>query len=171
MKEVTGEPVPRAAMTRETHDLSNEVSDDVLRLIGHVDAANAQNSAFRPSANEHLEPATPPFGRTRATPLKSTNRESKSTPPFKESDLADVLASLKLRLLKIRLAPDDMAEAEAEIATAIAQLLSPRPKPPIIASSLQTLLFILESAGPSALTRDVEASLARLRVFLSQLDA
>ena len=53
----------------------------------------------------------------------------------------------------------------------IAQLLSPRPKPQIIASSLQTLLSILEKAGPEVLTKDVEASLARLRDFLLQWNA
>jgi hypothetical protein len=86
---------------------------------------------------------------------------------FQANDLPDILASLKLRLLKIRLPPDDIAEAEAEIATAIAQLLSPRPKLPIIAASLHTLLSILDKAG--ALTSDVEMSLVRIRSFLTQL--
>jgi hypothetical protein len=64
-----------------------------------------------------------------------------------------------------------MDEAQAEIATAIAQLLSPRPKPQIIALSLTTLVSILETAGPAALTKDIETSLARLRAFLLQLNA
>jgi multidrug efflux pump subunit AcrA (membrane-fusion protein) len=89
----------------------------------------------------------------------------------KASDLADVLASLKFRLLKIRLAPDDMEEAQAEIATAIAQLHSPRPKLQIIALSLNTLVSILEQAGPAALTKDVETTLASLRAFLLQWNA
>lgn len=88
---------------------------------------------------------------------------------FQANDLPDILASLKLRLLKVRLPPDDIAEAEAEIATAIAQLLSPRPKLPIIAASLNTLLSILEKAGTSALTSDIEMSLVRIRFFLTQL--
>lgn len=88
---------------------------------------------------------------------------------FQANDLPDILASLKLRLLKIRLPPDDIAEAEAEIATAIAQLLSPRPKLPIIAASLNTLLSILEKAGTAALTSDIEMSLVRIRFFLTQL--
>ena len=88
---------------------------------------------------------------------------------FQANDLPDILASLKLRLLKIRLAPDDMAEAEAEIATAIAQLLSPRPKLQIIAASLKTLLSILEKAGTAPLTSDIEMSLTRIRFFLKQL--
>ena len=93
---------------------------------------------------------------------------------FQANDLPDILASLKLRLLKVPLAPDDLAEAEAEIATAIAQLLSPRPKLPIIAGSLQTLLSILEKGGTEkggtvALTSDIEMSLTRIRFFLTQL--
>ncbi len=88
---------------------------------------------------------------------------------FQANDLPDILSSLKLRLLKVPLAPDDLAEAEAEIATAIAQLLSPRPKLPIIAASLKTLLSILEKAGTSALTSDIEMSLTRIRFFLTQL--
>jgi hypothetical protein len=93
--------------------------------------------------------------------------ESRST-ALDPGDIADLLASLKVRLLKIRLAPDDMAEAEAEIETAIAQLLSPRPKPQIVGLSLHTLIAILDQAGAAALTDDIETSLIRLRVFLSQ---
>jgi hypothetical protein len=88
---------------------------------------------------------------------------------FQANDLPDILASLKLRLLKVRLDPDDLAEAEAEIATAIAQLLSPRPKLPIVSASLKTLLSILEKAWTDALTSDVEMSLTRIRFFLTQL--
>ena len=88
---------------------------------------------------------------------------------FQATDLPDILSSLKLRLLKVPLAPDDLAEAEAEIATAIAQLLSPRPKLPIISASLNTVLSILEKAGTAALTSDVEMSLTRIRFFLTQL--
>jgi hypothetical protein len=88
---------------------------------------------------------------------------------FQANDLPDILASLKIRLLKIRLPADDIAEAEAEIATAIAQLLSPRPKLQIIAASLNTLLSILEKAGTAALTSDIEMSLVRIRFFLTQL--
>jgi hypothetical protein len=88
---------------------------------------------------------------------------------FQANDLPDILASLKLRLLKIHLPADDIAEAEAEIATAIAQLLSPRPKLPIIAASLNTLLSVLDKAGTAALTSDIEMSLVRIRSFLTQL--
>jgi hypothetical protein len=199
VKEVTGEATPRSAIPTASHDisnhdlsnhdlsddlrnndlsnhdlsnrdLSNDVSADVLRLIEHVEATNAQKPGLRRSAGDDFELATPPVRQTRAKSSKPSNRESAQTPITRASDLADVLASLKLRLLKIRLAPDDMDEAQAEIATAIAQLLSPRSKQQIIALSLRTLLSILETAGPAALTKDVEASLAKLRAYLLQLN-
>jgi hypothetical protein len=178
VKEVTGEATPGAAIPAASHDfnrdlsnrdLSNDVSADVLRLIEHVEATNAPKPGLRPSAEDGFEPAAPPVRQARARSAKA-NRESALTPAARASDLADVLASLKLRLLKIRLAPDDMDEAQAEIATAIAQLLSPRPKQQIIALSLATLVSILEKAGPAALTKDIETSLTRLRAFLLQLN-
>ena len=113
-------------------DLSNDVSADVLRLIDHVEATHEQKPGLRPRIGDVtgnvigdvFELAPPPVRPTRANPFKRANRAAQ-TPTARPNDLADVLASLKLRLLKIRLAPDDMDEAQAEIATAIAQLLSP----------------------------------------------
>ena len=188
VKEVTGEAVPRATISVASqdfsndvsnhdlsnhdvsnHDLRNDVSADVLKLIEHVEATNARKPGLRPNAEDGFQPATPPVRQTRARSLKAAIAESMQTPIARASDLADVLASLKLRLLKIRLAPDDMDEAQAEITTAIAQLLSPRPKPQIIALSLNTLVSILEKAGPAALTKDVETSLTKIRAFLLQL--
>jgi hypothetical protein len=187
VKDVTGEAAgkaaPEVAVPLTSHDLShhdlnrslrdddlrNDVSADVLRLIDHVEATHEQKPGLRPRiadiTGDAFELAPPPVRSTRANPFKRANRATRA------SDLADVLTSLKFRLLKIRLAPDDMDEAQAEIATAIAQLLSPRPKPQIIALSLTTLVSILETAGPAALTKDIETSLARLRAFLLQLNA
>ena len=174
VNEVTGEgaspTTPRESSRDLSLDLNGEVSDDVLKLIQQVEATNTPRSAFRPNVQEHPEPASPPFGSARVQPLKPANTESAPAPLIRASELADVLASLKLRLLKIRLAPDDMDEAQAEIATSFAQLLSPRPKPQIIRVSLQALLSVLESAGPAALTKDIEASLIKVRAFLSHLD-
>jgi len=186
VKEVTGEsaPGPPAPMASHnlgnglnsdlnndhSHDLSHDVSADVLRLIEHVEATHEQKPGLRPSAAAGFDSATPPVRQTRAKSSKPANRETAETPFTRASDLADVLASLKLRLLKIRLAPDDMDEAQAEITTAIAQLLSPRPKTQTIALSLTTLVSILEKAGPAALTKDIETSLTRLRALLLQLD-
>jgi hypothetical protein len=192
VKDVTGEAdgkaapevaIPLASRDLSHHDLNrslrdddlrNDVSADVLRLIDHVEATHEQKPGLRPRladvTGDAFELATPPVRSTRANPFKRANRAAQ-TPIARASDLADVLTSLKFRLLKIRLAPDDMDEAQAEIATAIAQLLSPRPKPQIIALSLNTLVSILETAGPAALTKDIETSLARLRAFLLQLNA
>ena len=156
----------------ERHDPSNDVSDDVRKLIEQLQVGGAQGFAFHANGGEVPdEPATPPAGRTRTRSLKLAHRESAQIPPSIESDLADLLTSLKLRLLKIRLDPVDMAEAEAEITTAVAQLLSPRPKQQIITLSLSSLLSILEKAGAAALTDDVELSLSKLRAYLSQLSA
>jgi hypothetical protein len=184
VREVTGEaaPGPPAPMASQnlgnglnsdlnrSHDLSHDVSADVLRLIEHVEATHEQKPGLRPSAAVGFDSATQPVRQTGAKSSKPANRETAETPFTRASDLADVLASLKLRLLKIRLAPDDMDEAQAEITTAIAQLRSPRPKTQTIVLSLHTLISILEKAGPAALTKDIETSLIRLRAFLLQLD-
>jgi hypothetical protein len=157
----------------DMHDSSNDVSDDVRRLIEQVQAAGARGDPFlHLNGGEALpEPGTLPVAPIRARSLKLAHRDSSQINPPRESDLADILTSLKLRLLKLRLAPDDMAEAEAEITTAVAQLLSPRPKPQIISLSLSTLLSILENGEESALTIDVEMSLLKLHAYLSQLSA
>jgi hypothetical protein len=169
-REFTGQSAPAKPSSLEVHDPSNDVSDDVLKLIEQLHPGAASGFAFHPNGGEAPdEPAIPPLDRTRVTSLKLAHRESAQIPPSPESDLADILTSLKLRLLKIRLDPVDMAEAEAEITTAVAQLLSPRPKPQIIAVSLRTLLSILQKAGAAALTNDVELSIAQLRAYLSQL--
>jgi hypothetical protein len=91
--------------------------------------------------------------------------------PFDPDEIAGTLSSLKLRLLKLRLSKDDLAEAEAEIATATAQLLSPRPKQPIIAASLSTLLAILDGPGAASMTIDLQVSLTEIRLFLTQIEA
>jgi hypothetical protein len=155
----------------DMHDSSNDVSDDVRRLIEQVQAAGARGDPFHPNGGEAPREFPTSVAPTRAGSLKLAHRESAHVPASRESDLADILTSLKLRLLKVRLAPDDMAEAEAEITTAVAQLLSPRPKPQIITVSLSTLVSILEKGGEAGLTIDVEMSLSELRAYLSQLSA
>jgi hypothetical protein len=87
------------------------------------------------------------------------------------SNIAKTLTALMLQVPKLGLAPDDLAEAEAEIATATAQLLSPRPKQPIITASLATLLSILEAADPAAIPIDLQISLTEIRLFLAQLQS
>lgn len=153
---VTGEagPVPPPPGTSE-----------VLKILERAQAASAAPVPPAPVAPPVSIPAsTPPPSRTATARVLNPQ----ATPAPKPNEITDLLSSLKLRLLKIRLDPDDMGEAQAEIATAIAQLLSPRPKQPIITASLATLLSIFEGAQ-APLTNDVKKSLAKIGDFLDQL--
>lgn len=93
-------------------------------------------------------------------------------PPFafNEADLDVILESLRVKLPKLGFAPDDLAEAEAEIDTARAQLASPKPKARILAASLKTLSSLLESASWSW-TSETSESLVAIRVFQERLSA
>jgi hypothetical protein len=93
-------------------------------------------------------------------------------PPFlfSEADLDVILESLSQQLPKLGLAPDELAEAQAENDTARAQLASPKPKPSILAASLRTLLSILENAGPPLAT-DTRENLIAIRDFQRRLSA
>jgi hypothetical protein len=169
--EIAGEPAlrdvfdpnPRGPNPRGLDPRDSDPRDSDPRGSGN--AVNPRETArfTEPAPNIGVRE---PFAAVAPPSLPERSRFAVST----ASDLADVLASLKLRLLKIRLAPDDLAEAEAEIETAIAQLLSPRPKLPIITASLTTLLSIVEQARAATLTRDIEASLTKLRTFLRHPD-
>lgn len=151
---VTGEAPPSAAE-------SPRISDEVHRMLQRAQAAAAAPILAPPSP-----PAMAPIPVSRTATARVLRHQPRPAPTAGE--LADLLASLKLRLLKIRLEPDDMGEAQAEIATAVAQLLSPRPKQPVIMASLATLLSVLEGAQNAPLTNDVRKSLARIRDFLEQ---
>lgn len=85
--------------------------------------------------------------------------------------IAKTLTALMLQVPKLGLDHDNLAEAEAEIATSTAQLLSPRPKRPIIAISLAALLSILDVADPAAIPIDLQISLTEIRLFLAQLQS
>jgi hypothetical protein len=93
-------------------------------------------------------------------------------PPFlfSEADLDVILESLSQQLPELGLAPDELAEAQAESDTARAQLASSRPKPSILAASLRTLLSILENAGPPLAT-DTRENLIAIRDFQQRLSA
>jgi hypothetical protein len=140
-----------------------DVSDEVHKMLERAQAAAAAPAVPTPPAPFPI--SAPP--RTRSATARVLKPQA--TPAQKASEMADLLSSLKLRLLKIRLEPDDMGEAQAEIATAIAQLLSPRPKQPIIAASLATLLSLFEGAHSASITGDVKKSLAKISDFLDQL--
>jgi hypothetical protein len=172
---VSGDVQPPAARFVDVSQNTEELAPQELKYL--CEAIGLNPAEF---TNERAAWAAFDADRQKAGSLHrppSTARAGVSL--FQADDLPDILASLKLRLLKVRLAPDDMAEAEAEIATAIAQLLSPRPKLQIIAASLNTLLSILENSGTdkagtdkartAPLTSDIEMSLTRVRFFLKQL--
>ena len=168
-REITGEPAPPAALPLEKHELPGDLSEEVRKLIERAEAASAQTALSRPTVEEPFELATPRVVPPRVQSVGWANPQPARLAELQPGDAVDILTSLKMRLLKTRLVPDDMAEAEAEIATAITQLLSPRPKPQIIALSLTTLLSILENPGAAPLPTDVEVSLTKLRAFLWQL--
>jgi len=88
---------------------------------------------------------------------------------FQANDLPDILASLKLRLLKVRLDPTTWRGRGGD-----RNRHCPAPLPPAESCRssphrFKTLLSILEKAGTDALTSDVEMSLTRIRFFLTQL--
>jgi hypothetical protein len=93
-------------------------------------------------------------------------------PPFsfREADLDVILESQRQQLPKLGLAYDELAEAQSEIDTARAQLASPKPKRPILAASLRTLLSILENAAPP-LTSDTWENVVAIRDFQERLSA
>ena len=96
--------------------------------------------------------------------------DSRSPFFFKAGDLDVILESLIEQLPKLGLALDALAEAQAEIDTARAQLASPKPKPHILAAALRTLLSIFENAAPP-LTSDTRQNLVAIRDFQQRLSA
>jgi hypothetical protein len=108
---------------------------------------------------------------SRPIPEPVRSRPEKMPPfLFSEADLDVILESLSQQLPKLGLAPDDLAEAQAESDTARAQLASPKPKQSILAASLRTLLSILENAGPPLAT-DTRENLIAIRDFQQRLSA
>jgi hypothetical protein len=147
------EAAPPVETQHEHDDLELKLICEAIGLdpreLNGAPASNGNHAGVAPNEPQH------PF---HAEPLK-----------FDPGELAGLLASLKLRLLKLRLSIDDLGEAEAEIATATAQLHSPRPKQPIIVGSLTTLLGILDGPGAASMTIDLQVSLTEIRFFLTRL--
>lgn len=138
-----------------------------LKLICEAIGLDPKELMGDPAPPDVAHPRSPAFHVSRE---RTIDAPATPKPAYNASDMAALLASLKLRLLKLRLDPDDIAETQAEIDTAVAQLFSPRPKLYIIAASVKTILSIVGTAGPAALTQDVETSLDKLRTFLQQLN-
>ncbi len=145
-------------------EIQHDHDDPELKLICQAIGLDPRELIGKPASaagNGHLAVADAAPGHAlRTQPLL-----------FDPEEITGTLASLKLRLLKLRLLKDDLAEAEAEIATATAQLLSPRPKQPIIAASLNTLLAVLDGPGAAGMTVDLRVSLTEIRFFLTQIQS
>jgi hypothetical protein len=120
----------------------------------------------------HSRPDPRPAPRTESRPETRPDPRKEKMPPFlfSEADLDVILESLSLQLPELGLAPDILAEAQAESDTARAQLASPKPKPSILAASLRTLLSILENAGPPLAT-DTRENLIAIRDFHQRISA
>lgn len=155
------EPPPAAPPIEIQHDHDDLELTLICQAIG-LDPRELFGTPAPAAGNGHdaVADAGVPQHTLRAQPL-----------PFDPDEVTGNLASLKLRLLKLRLSKDDLAEAEAEIATATAQLLSPRPKQPIIAASLSTLLAILDGPGAASMTVDLQVSLTEIRFLLTRIQA
>jgi hypothetical protein len=131
-----------------------------------------------PNAEPMVEPVTSRYKEHPPTDLGTTADRGPLQPqpdskrPFSSSEagLDVILQSLSQQLPKLGLAPDELAEAQAESDTARAQLASPKPKPSILAASLRTLLSILENAGPPLAT-DTRENLIAIRDFQERLSA
>jgi hypothetical protein len=153
-KEITGELAPHH---------NRPVSDPVYRL-----APEPVLHQYEKQEHEEQEPrdasTTADNGSLQPQP------DSSSPLSFNETDLDVILESLRLKLPKLEFAPDDLAEAEAEIDTARAQLASPKPKLHVLAAALKTLSSLLENASWSW-TSDTRESLVAIRDFQQRLSA
>lgn len=148
-KEITGELAPHH---------NRPVSDPVYRL------------APEPVLHRYEEQEPQDVSTAADNGLLQPQPDSSSPFSFNEADLDVILESLRLKLPNLEFAPDDLAEAEAEIDTARAQLASPKPKLHILAASLKTLSSLLENASWSW-TSDTRESLVAIRDFQQRLSA
>jgi hypothetical protein len=163
-REITGELAPHH---------NRPVTDPIRTNPGENPRAHP-----RPNAEPMVEPVTNRYEEHPPTDLGTTANSGALQPqphsrrPFSSSEagLDVILRSLSQQLPKLGLAPDELAEAQAENDTARAQLASPKPKPSILAASLRTLLSILENAGPPLAT-DTRENLIAIRDFQERLRA
>jgi hypothetical protein len=148
-KEITGELAPHH---------NRPVGDPVYRL------------APEPVLHPYEEQEPRDAGTTADNGSLQPQPDGSSPFSFNETDLDVILESLRLKLPKLGFAPDDLAEAEAEIDTARAQLASPKPKLHVLAAALKTLSSLLENASWSW-TSDTRESLVAIRDFQQRLSA
>jgi hypothetical protein len=121
-----------------------------------------------PMPEPEIERGPHAFGVIRGSGALQPHVDHRPALSFSEADLDVILRSLRRQLVKLRLSPDEQAEAQAEIDTACAQLASPKPKPHILAAALETLVSILQNDGPS-LTSEIRELLFAMRDFHERL--
>lgn len=88
--------------------------------------------------------------------------------PTEVASIRPFLAALELQISKLHLDRDQTGAFLADIATARAQLSSPRPKRPIVALCLESVLAVVDKSGSSALTSDLRAQLPAIHACLQQ---
>lgn len=88
--------------------------------------------------------------------------------PTEVASIRPFLAALELQISKLHLDRDQIGAFLADIATARAQLSSPRPKRPIVALCLESVLAVVDKSGSSALTSDLRAQLPAIHACLQQ---
>jgi hypothetical protein len=152
LPELPPEPIQQNLAAQDRENLELKLICEAIGLDpGQLDGKTSPPSSIPDAPNGHHAPV----------PVTSPALAEES------ARVAKTLTALMLQLANFGLTRDDLAEAEAEIATATAQLLSPRPKQPIIAASLTTLLAILDRA-PAATSIDLQVSLTEVRLFRTQ---
>lgn len=82
--------------------------------------------------------------------------------------LRPFLSGLELQITKLRLSGEEAVAFHADINTARTQLSSSRAKRQVVVLCLDSLLAIVDRAGTSALTTDIQAKLPAIRALLRQ---
>jgi hypothetical protein len=161
-------------------DLAPELAPDLQRLCQAIGLAPAQLAPAAPAPAMRAPAIPPPAipvveapgwpGPPAPAPVLSTEAATSGGALSQDGgEIARTLASLMLELPRLGLPDAEEAEAEAEITTCTAQLLSPRPKPAIVVASLTALLGLLEGFGPRMPER-VRAAALELRLFLAGME-
>jgi len=163
-KEASIQPLPAHIVENDSDELA---AADLMRICEAIGLDPQEITGEL--APRHNRPIPEPI-HSRPEPRPEPRPEKMSPVLFSEADLDVILESLSQQLPKLGLAPDTLAEAQAESDTARAQLASSRPKTSVLAASLRTLLSILENAGPPLAT-DTRENLIAIRDFQQRLSA
>jgi hypothetical protein len=106
--------------------------------------------------------------------ILAQNGSTRTTPAgegLKATDVAMLrlfLSALELQIAKLHLNAEEAVAFHADIMAARTQISSSRPKRQVVVLCLESLLAVVDRAGTSALTTDLQAKLPALRAFLRQ---